>query len=88
MRLFTTLIRFDPVYHGHFKCNKRRIVDYPGLWGFLRDIYQTAGVADTVRIDFIKQHYYRSHPTINPTRIVPIGPELDYLVPHGRERLA
>jgi len=88
VRLFTTLIRFDPVYHGHFKCNKRRIVDYPGLWGFLRDIYQTAGVADTVRIDFIKQHYYRSHPTINPTRIVPIGPELDYLVPHGRERLA
>jgi putative glutathione S-transferase len=87
VRLFTTLIRFDPVYHGHFKCNKRRIVDYPNLWGFLRDIYQTPGVADTVHVDFIKSHYYRSHPTINPTRIVPIGPELDYSRPHGRERL-
>jgi glutathionyl-hydroquinone reductase len=87
VRLFTTLIRFDPVYHGHFKCNKRRIVDYPNLWGFLRDLYQTPGVADTVHVDFIKSHYYRSHPTINPTRIVPIGPELDYSRPHGRERL-
>jgi putative glutathione S-transferase len=88
VRLFTTLIRFDPVYHGHFKCNKRRIVDYPSLWGFVRDLYQTQGVADTVHIDFIKSHYYRSHPTINPSRIVPIGPELDYLTPHGRERLS
>jgi glutathionyl-hydroquinone reductase len=87
VRLFTTLIRFDPVYHGHFKCNKRRIVDYPNLWGFLRDVYQMPGVADTVHVDFIKSHYYRSHPTINPTRIVPIGPELDYSRPHGRERL-
>jgi putative glutathione S-transferase len=87
VRLFTTLIRFDPVYHGHFKCNKRRIVDYPNLWGFVRDLYQTPGVADTVHVDFIKSHYYRSHPTINPTRIVPIGPELDYSRPHGRERL-
>ena len=87
VRLFTTLIRFDPVYHGHFKCNKRRIVDYPSLWGFVRDLYQTPGVADTVHVDFIKRHYYRSHPTINPTRIVPIGPELDYSRPHGRQRL-
>jgi glutathionyl-hydroquinone reductase len=87
VRLFTTLIRFDPVYHGHFKCNKRRIVDYPSLWGFVRDLYQTPGVADTVHVDFIKSHYYRSHPTINPSRIVPIGPELDYSRPHGRERL-
>jgi len=84
VRLFTTLIRFDPVYHGHFKCNKRRIVDYPNLWGFVRDIYQTPGVADTVKIDFIKRHYYGSHANINPTRIVPIGPELDYAAPHGR----
>lgn len=87
IRLFTTLIRFDPVYHGHFKCNRRRIVDYPNLWGFVRDVYQLPGVADTVHIDFIKSHYYRSHPTVNPSRIVPIGPALDYSAPHGRERL-
>jgi putative glutathione S-transferase len=88
VRLFTTLIRFDPVYHGHFKCNLRRIVDYPNLWGFVRDVYQLPGVADTVHIDVIKRHYYRSHPTVNPSRIVPIGPALDYAAPHGRERLA
>jgi putative glutathione S-transferase len=87
IRLFTTLIRFDPVYHGHFKCNVRRIVDYPNLWGYLRDLYQTDGVADTVHIDFIKRHYYGSHPNINPTRIVPIGPAIDYTAPHHRERL-
>ena len=81
MRLFTTLIRFDPVYHGHFKCNLRRMVDYPNLWGFVRDIYQMPGVADTVHVDFIKWHYYGSHATMNPTRIVPIGPELDYSRP-------
>jgi putative glutathione S-transferase len=86
IRLFTTLIRFDPVYHGHFKCNRHRIVDYPNLWSFVRDVYQLPGVADTVHIDFIKSHYYRSHPTVNPSRIVPIGPALDYLAPHGRER--
>jgi putative glutathione S-transferase len=88
VRLFTTLIRFDPVYHGHFKCNLRRIIDYPNLWGFVRDVYQLPGIADTVHIDFIKRHYYRSHPTVNPSRIVPIGPALDYRAPHGRERLA
>jgi len=84
IRLFTTLIRFDPVYHGHFKCNRRRIVDYKNLWGFVRDIYQLPGVADTVHIDFIKAHYYGSHATLNPSRIVPIGPALDYWAPHGR----
>jgi glutathionyl-hydroquinone reductase len=88
IRLFTTLIRFDPVYHGHFKCNVRRIVDYPNLWGFVRDIYQQPGVAGTAHIDFIKRHYYGSHPNINPTRIVPVGPALDYMTPHGRERLS
>jgi len=88
IRLFTTLIRFDPVYHGHFKCNLRRVVDYPNLWGFVRDLYQLPGIAETVHIDVIKRHYYRSHPTVNPSRIVPIGPALDYGAPHGRERLA
>jgi glutathionyl-hydroquinone reductase len=88
IRLFTTLIRFDPVYHGHFKCNRRRILDYPNLWGFLRDVYQTPGVAETVHVDFIKRHYYGSHANLNPSRIVPIGPELNYETAHGRERLA
>jgi putative glutathione S-transferase len=82
--LFTTLLRFDPVYHGHFKCNLRRVEDYPNLWGFVRDVYQTPGVAQTCRLDHIKQHYYRSHAHINPTRIVPRGPILDYDAPHGR----
>jgi putative glutathione S-transferase len=84
--LFTTLLRFDPVYYGHFKCNLRRIVDYPNLWGFVRDIYQTPGVRETCRLDHIKEHYYRSHPTINPTRIVPKGPIIDYDAPHDRAR--
>lgn len=84
--LFTTLLRFDPVYYVHFKCNVRRIVDYPALWGFLRDIYQTDGIRETCNIDHIKQHYYRSHPFLNPRRIVPLGPELSYDTPHGRER--
>jgi putative glutathione S-transferase len=87
IRLFTTLIRFDPVYHGHFKCNRRRIVDYPNLWGFVRDIYQMPGIAETIHIDFIKRHYYGSHANLNPSRIVPIGPDLNYDTPHGRERL-
>jgi glutathionyl-hydroquinone reductase len=82
--LFTTLLRFDPVYHGHFKCNLRRVADYPNLWGFVRDVYQTPGVAGSCRLDHIKQHYYRSHAHINPTRIVPRGPILDYEAPHGR----
>jgi putative glutathione S-transferase len=88
IRLFTTLIRFDPVYHTHFKCNLRRVIDYPSLWGFVRDVYQLPGIASTVHIDFVKRHYYGSHANLNPTRIVPIGPALDYTAPHGRERLA
>ena len=85
---FTTLVRFDAVYHGHFKCNVRRIVDYPNLWGYLRDLYQYPGVAGTVDIGHIKEHYYRSHESINPTRIVPKGLAIDFTAPHGRERLA
>jgi len=84
--LFTTLLRFDPVYYVHFKCNIRRIADYPALSAFLRDIYQTDGIAETCNIDHIKQHYYRSHPHLNPRRIVPRGPELNLDAPHGRER--
>jgi len=78
-RLFCTLIRFDPVYYGHFKCNLRRIVDYPNLLGFLRDLYQWPGIAETVDFDHIKRHYYYTHADINPTRIVPVGPDLSYL---------
>jgi putative glutathione S-transferase len=76
-RLFTTLIRFDPVYYGHFKCNLRRLVDYPNLWRYTRDLYHVPGVAGTVRFDHIKSHYYGSHPTINPTGVIPAGPVLD-----------
>jgi putative glutathione S-transferase len=86
-RLFCTLIRFDSVYHGHFKCNVRRIVDYPNLRGYLMDLYQQPGIAETVNFDHIKRHYYFTHDDINPTRIVPIGPALDLDGPHGRERL-
>lgn len=86
-RLFTTLVRFDPVYVGHFKCNIRRIEDYPNLSGYLRDLYQVPGVAETVNMRHIKEHYYRSHTMINPTGIVPVGPEIDFTSPHGRERL-
>jgi putative glutathione S-transferase len=86
-RTFVTLVRFDPVYYGHFKCNLRRIYDYPNLYGYLRDLYQRDGIAQTVDFDHIKRHYYYTHDDINPTRIVPIGP-LQYLdSPHGRERL-
>ncbi len=86
-RLFTTLVRFDAVYVGHFKCNLRRIADYPNLSGYLRDLYQVPGIADTVSFDHIKRHYYASHTTINPTGIVPKGPRLDLEAPHGRSRL-
>jgi glutathionyl-hydroquinone reductase len=85
---FVTLVRFDPVYHGHFKCNLRRIVDYPNLWGYLRDLYQYPGVAETVDIAYIKEHYYGSHGNINPTGIVPIGPVMDLSKPHDRARLS
>jgi glutathionyl-hydroquinone reductase len=85
-RLFTTLIRFDAVYYGHFKCNLRRIVDYPNLSNYLRDLYQAPGVAETVNIGHIKTHYYASHRQINPAGIVPIGPVLDFAAPHDRAR--
>lgn len=84
--MFTTLVRFDLVYHGHFKCNVRRIADYPHLSSYLRAIYQLPGVAALCKFDAIKQHYYRSHPQVNPTRIVPAGPELDLGAPHDRDR--
>jgi glutathionyl-hydroquinone reductase len=87
-RFFVTLVRFDPVYYGHFKCNLRRIVDYPNLYGYLRDLYQIDGIAETVNFDHIKRHYYITHDDINPTRIVPIGPLQDLNSPHGRERLS
>src|SRR5882672_2040723 len=87
-RFFTTLARFDAVYFGHFKCNRRRIVDCPSLWGYVRDLYQTPGVAETVNIEYYKRHYYGSHKTINPYLIVPIGPEIDFAKPHDRARLS
>lgn len=86
-RLFTTLVRFDAVYHGHFKCNRQRIDDFPNLSGYLRDLYQMPGIASTVDLHHIRHHYYESHTTINPHRIVPRGPLLDFDRPHGRERL-
>lgn len=88
IRLFTTLIRFDAVYVGHFKCNIRRLADYPNLSAYARDIYQWPGVAGTVNFDHIKRHYYESHRSINPSGIVPVGPALDFTSRHGRERLA
>ena len=86
-RLFVTLVRFDPVYVGHFKCNWKRIVDYPNLSGYLRDLYQIDGIASTVDFEQIKRHYYYTHDDINPTRIIPIGPMQDLGAPHGREHL-
>ena len=83
-RLFTTLVRFDPVYFGHFKCNLRRLVDYPNLWGYTRELFQVPGVAGTVNLDHIKRHYYVTHRAINPTGVVPRGPAIDFLEPHGR----
>jgi putative glutathione S-transferase len=85
-RLFPTIVRFDAVYYSHFKCNLRRIVDYPNLSNYLRDLYQQPGVAATVNMDHIKRHYYGSHPHVNPTGIVPVGPQLDFLAPHDRGR--
>lgn len=83
-RLFTTLVRFDPVYVGHFKCNKKRIADYPNLSGYLRELYQREGIAETVFMDHIKTHYFGSHESVNPTRIVPVGPDQNLDAPHGR----
>ena len=87
IRLFTTLVRFDAVYHGHFKCNWRALHEYPALFGFTRDLFQQPGVADTVDLGQIRTHYYGSHKTINPTGIVPRGPSLDFHAPHGRDGL-
>lgn len=86
-RLFTTLIRFDPVYVGHFKCNIRRLEDYPNLWAYTRELYQYENVADTINMHHIKHHYYVSHTTINPSGVVPVGPELDLSKPHDREKI-
>jgi len=83
-RLFTTLVRFDPVYHLHFKCNRARLIDYPNLWAYTRALYQTAGVAETVNMEHIVRHYHYSHDTINPNRILPTNPVLDFMEPHGR----
>ena len=88
IRLFTTLVRFDAVYVGHFKCNLRRLVDYPNLWGYARDLYQRPDFGETVDFDHIKRHYYVTHEQLNPTRIVPKGPLTDWTAPHQREHLA
>ena len=88
IRLFTTLVRFDAVYHGHFKCNRSKLTENPVLWAYARDLYQTPGFGDTVDFDHIKQHYYRVHTGINPTGIVPLGPDLSgWRTPHHREEL-
>lgn len=88
IRLFTTLVRFDPVYVGHFKCNLKRLVDYPNLWAYTRDIYGLPGVSETVNMDHIKIHYYGSHKSINPSGVVPAGPDIDFAEPQDRVRLA
>jgi putative glutathione S-transferase len=85
-RLFTTLVRFDSVYFGHFKCNLKRIEDYPNLWNYMLELFQQPGIAATVRMDHIKSHYYASHETINPTRIVPAGPHIDFMQPYKRAK--
>ena len=84
LRVFTTLVRFDSVYHNHFRCNLRKLVEYPNLWAYTRDLYSRPGIAETVVIDEIKRHYYMTHPSLNPLRIVPKGPALDFREPHGR----
>lgn len=83
-RLFTTMVRFDPVYHLHFKCNRKRLIDYPNLWGHTRELFQMPGIPETVGMDHIVRHYHYSHETINPHRIVPINPVIDWMAPHGR----
>ncbi|MFW5939545.1 MAG: glutathione S-transferase family protein [Halolamina sp.] len=86
--MFATLVRFDHVYHTHFKCNRRAIHEYPNLWGYTMDVFQTPGVAETVNLDHITRHYYVSHGDINPTRIVPMGPAIDFTEPHDRDQLS
>eukprot|EP01117_Protostelium_nocturnum_P003266 TRINITY_DN1421_c0_g1_i1.p1 TRINITY_DN1421_c0_g1~~TRINITY_DN1421_c0_g1_i1.p1 ORF type:complete len:330 (+),score=114.09 TRINITY_DN1421_c0_g1_i1:178-1167(+) len=87
VRLWTTLLRFDPVYVGHFKCNKKRIVDYPNIWNYTKELYQVEAIKKTVNMDHIKKHYYQSHITINPTKVVPLGPNINFEEPHDRNRL-
>jgi putative glutathione S-transferase len=87
VRAFTTLVRFDPVYHGHFKCNRNKVGEHPVLWAYLRDLYQTPGFGDVTNLAHIKTHYYRVHTDLNPSGIVPLGPELDWRSAHGREAL-
>ncbi len=87
-RLFPTLVRFDAVYYTHFKCNRRRLVDYANLWGYTRDLYQHPGIAETVAMEQIKRHYFTTHDQLNPGRIIPRGPDLDFAAPHGRARLS
>ena len=87
-RLVPTLFRFDPVYNGHFKCDRNRLVDFPNLWAYTRELYQWSGIAETVNFDHIRRHYHLSHESINPHRILPIGHRIDWMEPHGRERLA
>jgi putative glutathione S-transferase len=87
-RLFTTLVRFDAVYYNHFKTNKKRLMDYPNLWAYTRELYQVPGVAETVNMDHIKHHYFASHYSINPTGVVPKGPEIDFMVAHEREKMS
>jgi glutathionyl-hydroquinone reductase len=84
-RLFPTLVRFDSVYYLHFKCNKKRLVDYPNLWPYTRELYQISGIAETVKLDQIKLSYYSNHPSVDPLGIIPIGPDIDFLEPHGRQ---
>ena len=86
VRLFTTLVRFDSVYFGHFKCNLRRLMDYPNLWGYARDLFQRPAFGETTDFDHIKRHYYMTHDQINPTRVVPKGPLVDWTEPHRRSR--
>lgn len=88
IRLYTTLVRFDPVYVTHFKCNRNRIADFPALGNYLRDLYQTPGFAETTALDHVRHHYYRSHPTINPAGIIPVGPNFDLTAAHHRETLS
>ena len=83
-RLFPTLVRFDTVYVDHFRCNLRRLVDHPNLWAYTRELYQRPGIAETVAFDQIKRHYYTTHDSLEPSRIIPIGPALDFAAPHGR----
>jgi putative glutathione S-transferase len=85
--MFTTLVRFDHVYHTHFKCNRRAVHEYEHLWPYLREVYQLPGVAATVDMDHITEHYYTTHPNVNPTGVVPTGPDLDFAAPHGRDQL-